>query len=133
MSASGVRELLSTTAGVVRVAREYLSLDLTESLALRYVASWESDDDSDGWCVADNAVSLGPLVYLKSRLREDGIFAACPPEEPDDVPIMFKKVGRKCYAVFDDVARSKMFRTPLVVYPIDLTAARVSVKSYSER
>lgn len=80
---------------------------------------------SAGWMHDDDASSCGSVVYAKARLNEQRQLWDGPPDEPDDVPLMM--VGnRKREVIISPVARSKMFRTPLVVFPIDLTSGRVS-------
>lgn len=132
MSASGVREKLNTIDGVIEIAKTYLSLDVdakTAKKCLRY-RNGNVDAVNCGWCNSAYAVSAGPIVWLKNRLHDCGFLSCDPPEEHDDVPIFFRKIRNKTVAVFSEIARSKMFRTPLVVFPIDLTASRVSVKPY---
>ena len=80
---------------------------------------------SAGWMNDHNASSCGSVVYAKARLNEQRQLWDGPPDEPDDVPLMMCG-KRKGHVIISPVARSKMFRTPLVVFPIDLTSGRVS-------
>lgn len=128
MSASGVRELLQTTEGVISVARDYLGVALTPEEASRYRTTFR-EDSSIRWMGCDNAVSTGPVCYLKSQLLKAGMFSPGIPDESDDVPFAFVKKGkgRKYELVVSPVARSKMFTTVLkIICPIDLTTLRVA-------
>ena len=126
MSASGLREQLCTVDGVIAAAKVF-DIELTPEQARRCVLFPRGD--KFGWQQHPNAVSAGPIVFLKNRLRElghdeFGVGLA----EDDSLPLVFttKEGSRKRVASICDVARSKMFRTPLAVCPIDLNAMRVS-------
>jgi len=128
MSASGTVERMRTAAGVVAVAMDYLGVSLSLEAAERYTYSVDLGCDNS-WRNCRNSVSAGPVVDLKSRLLADGFFQITPPDEPDDLPIMYRiKPGcRKAMeAVIAPVARSKMFRTHLIVEPINLVSWRVA-------
>ena len=75
-----------------------------------------------GWATNPYATSAGPIVWVKSRMQEAGLLPAGMPDEPDDA--MFTIKGKRL--VISPVARSKMFRTPLMTFPIDLNACRVA-------
>jgi hypothetical protein len=79
-------------------------------------------------CLGGNdSTSSGPIIWILNRLCEREQMPRCGcPDEADDVPLFFVKAGRKTFLRMSPVARSKMFNTPLVVYPIDLVALRVS-------
>ena len=123
MSAAGTRELLSTAVGVQQVARCYLSVELSERDAARFCVTLQG---GVGWMNTNYTTSVGPVVWLKSRLLEAGILRAAVPDD-DILPLTFvttrdsEQVARIC-----NVARSKMFDTPLVVYPINLVSGRVT-------
>lgn len=130
MSASGVREKLATVSGVIEVARDYFGVHLTDTYARQCVLPTgraPEDKCNQSWCRSPNAVSAGPLVYLKSRIKEldaELFRGTC---EDDSLPLAFVSKGR-CRASLQicKVARSKMWNTPLAVEPIDITARRVA-------
>lgn len=73
--------------------------------------------------------SAAPLIWITNRIIEKGGFKAGCPIEADDFHCLETEGGM---LVLAPVARSKVFRTNLLPEPIDLTAARVSVCTYSE-
>jgi hypothetical protein len=130
MSASGVREKLRTVAGVQEVAKVYYDITLTDAQAALLVMRFDTTSRHFGWTTNPDAVSAGPLIALKNRMR------AMIPDidggaEDDALPLAFvsRGSGRKRELRICAVARSKMFRTVRLVFPIDLTAARVTVRN----
>lgn len=82
---------------------------------------------SAGWANHPDGTSGGPVAWVKSRLGEMGAFKAGMPDEPDDSMFMLK--GKRL--VISPIARTKMFNTPLVVFPIDLNACRVAGRAWN--
>jgi hypothetical protein len=126
MSASGTVELLRTPSGVKRVAYDYLGVSLDDSTAA--LVGLPPITTPFGWASNRDGVSAGPVIWLKLRLMELGKVGKALAED-DSLPIAF--VGRRGrngrqLATICSVARSRMFNTPLMVYPIDLKSGRVS-------
>lgn len=128
MSASGMRERLGTAAGVIEYAAS-IDIKITPEQAEKCTVPPPPDRPSASssllWLEHPHAVSTGPITFVKNRLREvvgsDGL------AEDDSLPLIFKRGrGKRTYLEICPVARSKMFNTPLYVYPIDLTALIVS-------
>ena len=88
------------------------------------------EKDEVGCLDPECATSVGAYVWLKSRLMEKGAFNYPQPDEPDDTALWVVKThdGQEEHhkLVISPVARSKMFTTPLVVEPINLTTLRVA-------
>lgn len=126
MSASGTRERLQTVEGVMAEASR-IDIELSPEQARRCLVPRGAVTNDCRWMNNPNAVSTGPLVYLRNRLRELDCAFGRGLAEDDSLPLTFRTKGRKLVLDICDVARSKMFRTPLVVYPIDITAMRVTV------
>lgn len=135
MSASGTRERLATVDGVISVAHDYFGIDVTRSTAKKCVLSLPHEkaaSDAEiacgfGWMVSPLATSSGPLTYLKSRLLELGnLDTSIVGAEDDSLPFVHKTVGRKTMLAICSVARSKMFRTQKIIFPIDITSLRVA-------
>jgi hypothetical protein len=126
MSASGTRERLRTIEGAIS---EAASIGVTISRDQARLCLVPSGGCTRNWMGSREAVSVGPIVYFRNRLAELGNteFGTGAAEDTDDLPIVFSQKGRgRNRAWICDVARSKMFRTPLIVFPIDLTALKVA-------
>jgi hypothetical protein len=127
MSAAGTREKLRTACGVREVAMTYLSIDMTEAEASRFTFNPHPKTARGGWMGSSDTTSAGPICYLKNRMAEERFVVGVGMAEDDDIlPIVYVTRGRHEVATICNVARSRMFRTPLVVYPIDLIAGRVA-------
>ncbi|MCC6154852.1 MAG: hypothetical protein IT367_13885 [Candidatus Hydrogenedentes bacterium] len=130
MSASGTAELLSTAAGVQEVARVFLSIDLPLEEAAGFtnqIGTFAHKSLRGGWMGSKHGTSCGPVALLKNQLYAAGVVGEGLAGADDDIlPVVFVTKGRKSVAQICNVARSRMFRTPLVVEPIDLNAYRVA-------
>lgn len=132
MSASGTRELLETPSGVVTVCRTYLSVEITEEVAAKFVLP-RREESSNAWMNNESAVSAAPVTWLKNRIMEAGLIRYEAPDEPGDKAIVFIRRGHKVTCDIAPVARSKIFRTEQFVFPIDLTAMRVAGPDVAKR
>ena len=137
MTASGAAEKLGTIEGVIELARVYLGVVLDRRIAERYVKPFVPNvqlvaPTSIGWSWSSSptGVTAGPIIYLKNRLIADGFYDQPQPSEAEDFLPLIKISGESKSGYVVDiapVARSKMFTTQKLVFPIDLTAARVSI------
>lgn len=125
MSASGTAEKMATAAGVQEVARCYLGILLDIATAERFTMPVRPANPHGFWSCGF-AVATGPVAWLKIRLLEIGFYNKVGAEEYDDLPLTYEREGKgRAYLHVGKFARSKMFRTVQVVYPIDLVALRV--------
>lgn len=119
------KQMLATVEGVIALAHEQCSVDLTEQQASQFVRVFPDSHlrANYDWMTYRDTTSVGPVCWLKNRLREAGLLGLAQGAVDDDIlPIVHVTVGGRLVARICEVARSRMFSTPRIVEPINWTA-----------